>query len=60
MSVIRSTEVSAYMEVAMYGICSIGNSSRQWFSVHISEVSVTGGVCYRRFHCISIIVRNNA
>ena len=36
----------------MYGI---GNGLGPWISVHISEVSVIGGVRYRRFHCISNI-----
>ena len=39
----------------LYVWYSTGNSLGPWFSVCISEVSVIGGVHYRRFHCISKI-----
>ena len=36
----------------MYIHYSIGNNSGLWTLVRIVEVSVIGGVCFRRFHCI--------
>ena len=38
----------------MYIHYSIGNNSGLWTLVHIVEVSVIGGVRFRRFHCICI------
>ena len=32
----------------------IGNNSGPWTLVRIVEVSVIGGVRFRRFHCISL------
>ena len=36
----------------MYIYYSIGNNSGPQTLVRIVEVSVIGGVCFRRFHCI--------
>ena len=36
----------------MYIYYSIGNNSGPWTLVRIVEVSVIGGVRFRRFHCI--------
>ena len=35
----------------MYIYYSIGNNLGPQTLVHIVEVSVIGGVCFRRFHC---------
>ena len=37
----------------MYIHYSIGNNSGPWTLVRIVEVSVIGGVRFRRFHCTS-------
>ena len=39
----------------MYIYYSIGNNSGLWTLVRIVEVSVIGGVCFRRFHCNHIL-----
>ena len=39
----------------MYIRYSIGNNSGLWTLVHIVEISVIGGVRFRRFHCKQIV-----
>ena len=39
----------------MYIYYSIGNNSGPWTLVRIVEVSVIGGVRFRRFHCVRML-----
>ena len=44
----------------MYIYYSIGNNSGPQTLVRIVEVSVIGGVRFRRFHCITILKQKTA
>ena len=43
----------------MYIYYSIGNNSGPWTLIRIVEVSVIGGVHFRRFHCIGLSNQSN-